>query len=208
MPNIGRKASANSIGVVKRIEPPHSERISAVRMITDGIEMIIVVVWKNVLIVVPMPVRNMWWAQTMNDMKPRKIERVDHRLVAPQRLARVVGDDLGDDADAPAGSARRPPGGPGTRTGAARAAGCRRRRTSSDLAADHEAGRQEEAGAGHAVHQLQDAGGLQRREGQQQQERGHELRPDEERQPHPGQARRPQLDDGGDEVDRRRAATR
>ena len=44
---------------------------SADRMTTDGIEMIIVVVWKNELIVVPMPVRNMWWAQTTNDMKPR-----------------------------------------------------------------------------------------------------------------------------------------
>ena len=40
-------------------------------MMTDGIEMIIVVVWKKVLIVVPMPVRNMWCAHTMKDMKPR-----------------------------------------------------------------------------------------------------------------------------------------
>ena len=47
MPNIGRNASANSIGVVKRIDPPQSEMNSAVRMTTDGIEMIIVVVWKN-----------------------------------------------------------------------------------------------------------------------------------------------------------------
>ena len=47
MPNIGRNASANSIGVLKRIEPPHSEMISAVRITTDGIEMIIVVVWKK-----------------------------------------------------------------------------------------------------------------------------------------------------------------
>ena len=39
-------------------------------MITDGIEMIIVVVWKNVLIFVPMPVRYMWCAQTMKDRKP------------------------------------------------------------------------------------------------------------------------------------------
>ena len=39
-------------------------------MITDGIEMIIVVVWKNVEIFVPMPVRYMWCAQTMNDRKP------------------------------------------------------------------------------------------------------------------------------------------
>ena len=70
MPNIGRKASAKSIGVLKRIEPPHSDRKSAVRMMTDGIEMIIVVVWKNVLIFVPMPVRYMWCAQTMNERKP------------------------------------------------------------------------------------------------------------------------------------------
>ena len=32
---------------------------SAVRTMTDGIEMIIVVVWKKALITVPMPVRNM-----------------------------------------------------------------------------------------------------------------------------------------------------
>ena len=59
--------------MLKRIEPPQSERNSAVRITTDGIEMIIVVVWKNVAIVVPMPVMNMWCAQTMKDMKPRKI---------------------------------------------------------------------------------------------------------------------------------------
>ena len=59
MPNIGRNASANSIGVVNRIDAPHNEMNSALKMITDGIEMIIVVVWKNALIVVPMPVMNM-----------------------------------------------------------------------------------------------------------------------------------------------------
>ena len=72
MPNIGRKPSAKSMGVLKRIDPPQSEMIRAVRITTDGIEMIIVVVWKNAAIVVPMPVMNMWCAQTMNDMKPRK----------------------------------------------------------------------------------------------------------------------------------------
>src|SRR6266550_6336949 len=70
MPNMGRKASANSIGVVNRIEAPHSDNSSAVRMTTDGIEMIIVVVWKNALMVVPIPVMNMWCAHTMNDMNP------------------------------------------------------------------------------------------------------------------------------------------
>ena len=46
-----------------------------VKMITDGIEMIIVVVWKNVLILVPMPVIYMWCAQTMKEIKP--IARVE-----------------------------------------------------------------------------------------------------------------------------------
>ena len=39
-------------------------------MMTDGIEMIIVVVWKNVAMSVPMPVRYMWCAQTMKERKP------------------------------------------------------------------------------------------------------------------------------------------
>ena len=73
MPNIGRNASAKSIGVLKRIDAPHNDISIAVRMMTDGTEMIIVVVWKEALITVPMPVRNMWCAHTTNDMKPRKI---------------------------------------------------------------------------------------------------------------------------------------
>ena len=56
--------------MLKRIDPPYSDRISELRMITDGIEMIIVVAWKNALMVVPMPVRNMWCAQTTNERKP------------------------------------------------------------------------------------------------------------------------------------------
>jgi len=42
-----------------------------VRMTTLGIEMIMVVIWKNVDMVVPMPVMNMWCAQTTKLMKPR-----------------------------------------------------------------------------------------------------------------------------------------
>jgi len=59
MPNIGRNARAKSIGVLKRIEPPHNDRKRALRMMTEGMEMIIVVVWKKALIAVPIPVRNM-----------------------------------------------------------------------------------------------------------------------------------------------------
>ena len=43
MPNIGRNASANRPGTVKRIDPPYSDSSSAETMTTDGIEMIIVV---------------------------------------------------------------------------------------------------------------------------------------------------------------------
>src|SRR5688500_20357143 len=71
MPNIGRKPSAKSMGVLKRIDPPQSEMISAVRITTDGIEMIIVVVWKNGAIAVPMPVMNMWCAQVVNTVNTR-----------------------------------------------------------------------------------------------------------------------------------------
>src|SRR5687767_10321064 len=89
MPNIGRNASANSIGVVKRMDAPHNDSSSAVKMTTDGIEMIIVVTWKNELITVPMPVMNMWCAQTMNDMNPRKtIEYTSARY--PQSGFRVL----------------------------------------------------------------------------------------------------------------------
>src|SRR5438046_7990265 len=89
MPNIGRKASANSIGVVNRIDAPHSDNSSAVRMTTDGIEMIIVVVWKKALIVVPMPVMNMWCAQTTKDMNPMKITEYTSALY-PHNGLRVL----------------------------------------------------------------------------------------------------------------------
>ncbi len=70
MPNMGRKAMTNSMGVLKRIEAPQSERNMQVKMITEGMEMIIVVVWKKVATLVPMPVRYIWWAQTMKERKP------------------------------------------------------------------------------------------------------------------------------------------
>ena len=44
MPNIGRNDRANSIGVLNLILPPHSEMKNDVRITTDGIDMIIVVV--------------------------------------------------------------------------------------------------------------------------------------------------------------------
>ena len=188
MPNIGRNASAKSIGVLKRIDPPQSDmqqrRQDDDRRDRDDHRRRL----EERAIAVPMPVRNMWCAHTMNDMKPRKIDRVDHRAVAPERLARVVRDDLGDDAHrrqdqhVDLGMREEPEQVlPEQRVAAAG-------HWSSDLAADDEAARQEEARAGHAIHQLQDRRGLERRERQQQQERRDELRPDEERQPHEASA--------------------
>ena len=60
------------MGVVKRIEAPQSEIKNAVKIATEGMEMIMVVVWKKALIDCPITVRNMWCAQTIKDINPRK----------------------------------------------------------------------------------------------------------------------------------------
>ncbi len=60
IPNIGRKAQAQSIGDVNLIDPPQRESNKQVSKITDGIEINVVVVWKNVEIAGPIPVIYMW----------------------------------------------------------------------------------------------------------------------------------------------------
>ena len=50
IPNIGRKDRANNIGVLKRIDPPQSDKKKAVKTTTEGMDMIIVVSWKKALI--------------------------------------------------------------------------------------------------------------------------------------------------------------
>ena len=50
IPYIGRKDRANNIGVLKRIDPPQSDKKKAVKTTTEGIDMIIVVSWKKALI--------------------------------------------------------------------------------------------------------------------------------------------------------------
>ena len=75
-------------------------------------------------------------------------------------------------------------------------------RVGERLAADDQAARQEEAGAGHPIHQLHDAGGLEWRKGQQQKEGGDELRPHEEGEAQEGEALGAELDRGRDEVER------
>src|SRR5579884_3671797 len=70
IPNIGKKAVAKSIGTVNRIEPRQSEMIRAVAIITEGMEITMVVVWKNAVATVAMPVSHMWCAHTRNDKNP------------------------------------------------------------------------------------------------------------------------------------------
>ena len=70
IPNIGRKAHAHIIGIVKRIDPPQSEIIIAVIKTTEGTEINTVVIWKKVETVESIPVMYMWCAHTMKEMKP------------------------------------------------------------------------------------------------------------------------------------------
>ena len=57
MPNMGRNASANIEGVLNRMEPLQRLMNRQVSRMTDGMEMIMVVVWKKVATLLPMPVR-------------------------------------------------------------------------------------------------------------------------------------------------------
>ena len=127
--------------------------------------------------------------------------RIDKRFVAPNRLARVVGDDFSHNAH------RRQNQNVNFRMAeepkqmlpqqrAAAAADVRQ------MSSNCQARRQKETRARQVVHQLQDARGFERRKRQQQQERGHELRPDKKWHPHPRHAWCAQLNDGGDEIHR------
>ena len=71
IPKSGRNAVAHKHGRVNRIEPPHSEMMSELKIRIVGTEMMIVVNWKKELTAVPMPVRYMWCAQTIIERKPR-----------------------------------------------------------------------------------------------------------------------------------------
>ena len=128
-------------------------------------------------------------------------ERVDHRTIAPQRLPRVVRDDLGHDSHPGKDQdvdfrVRQEPEQvlPEERVASAG--------VGEGLAADDEAAREEEARAGHTIHQLHDPRGLERRKGQQQEEGRDELGPHEEGEPHEGEPLGAQLDGGRDEVER------
>ena len=127
--------------------------------------------------------------------------RVNEGLVAPQRLAGVAGDDFRNHTH------RRQDEHINLRMPKEPEQVLPEQRTAATgdvigLARDHQTRRQEEAGAKHLVHQLEDACGFQRREREQEDKRRDKLCPCEERHPHPGEARRAQLNDRGNEVHR------
>src|SRR5439155_1678635 len=94
MPNIGRNAVAKSIGTLKRMEPPQSEMKNALRMMTEGMEMIRVVVWKNALTAEPMPVSHMRWAQTKNGRRIQVIPFARSWMIVAMKLIAPRSDDV------------------------------------------------------------------------------------------------------------------
>ena len=79
MTNIDTKASAFSIGVVKRMLPPQSVPSQLNVLMAEGTAITIVEIMK----VVPrsgfMPLWNMWWPQTIKPEARDADHRVDHR---------------------------------------------------------------------------------------------------------------------------------
>ena len=135
----------------------------------------------------------------MNDKKPRCEGRVNEGFIAPDRFAGVVRQNFANDShrrknqDVNFRMTQEPEQMlPEQRAATAADIG--------DLPGNHQAGREEKAGVRNFVHQLHDAGRFQGRKREQQEERGHELRPDEKRKAHPIHTRRPHLNDRRNKV--------
>src|ERR1051326_172139 len=72
IPNMGKNASAKSMGTLNRMDPPQRLKTRQLRIATDGIEITMVVVMKNMLKDVFIPLRNMWCAHTKKENSPTK----------------------------------------------------------------------------------------------------------------------------------------
>ena len=70
MVNIDTRPMENSIGVVKRIWPPHIVPIQLKILMPVGTAMNIVAMPKEASATGPKPAVNMWWAHTPQPMKP------------------------------------------------------------------------------------------------------------------------------------------
>src|SRR6266446_10014138 len=96
MPNIGIQAEANSIGTGNRIEPRQSDKSRALKIITDGTEMRMVVNEKNELTASPIPVRHVV-GPNEERKKAYTENRKNHPPVTIKQFASIVCHDLGDD---------------------------------------------------------------------------------------------------------------
>jgi len=57
---MGKNDNANSMGVLNLIDPPYKDINNAESIITEGTDIIMVVIIKKLLMVVPIPVKNIW----------------------------------------------------------------------------------------------------------------------------------------------------
>ena len=174
---------------------------NALKMMTDGIEMSSVVVWKNALTVEPIPVKPHVVRPNDEGQESKHEHGKNERLVTPKRFARIVGQDFGDDAHGRQNqhvNFRVPEEPeqvlPQKRTAAAADVQWR--------SVDDHPSRHEKTGRRHAIHDLHDDRCFQRRKREDEKKRRDKLRPDEKRQAHPGQPFGAQLDDRRDEIDR------
>ena len=98
--NIAMNPSANSIGVVNRMAPPHIVP-SQLKIFTPvGTAMSIVERPNAEFATGPSPMANMWCAHTPQPDEPDRDAGEHDERVAEQRLAREHRQDLGDDAHA------------------------------------------------------------------------------------------------------------
>src|SRR5207247_10012146 len=70
MTNIERKPIVNSIGVFRRIFPPHIVASQLNTFTPDGTAIVTVAIMKGMRTVMSIPVVNMWWTHTVNPRSP------------------------------------------------------------------------------------------------------------------------------------------
>src|SRR3990172_9141649 len=70
MTNIERNPMANSIGVLRRILPPHMVAIQLNTFPPEGTAIVTVAIMNGTRTLMSMPVVNMWWTHTVNPSSP------------------------------------------------------------------------------------------------------------------------------------------
>ena len=193
--NMVRKPSANSIGVSRWSTPRHSVASHEKILIPVGIAMIAVVIIIGIRIHGCMPGDEHVVRPHREPEHDDRQQREGHHPVAEDRLARLDGEDLGDDPE------------PGQHHDVDRRV---RVEPEDVLVHDHVAvlagadERVEEVEAERPVEQHEELRGGDERGGDHDQQRGREVRPHEQRHPEEAHPRRAHRDDRDQEVQRGR----